>query len=261
MLVLLDALNSLNTQILYNFIVVLSLSSALFAFLLRGKANSIERVFVYYVFAVGLFELIAWLGPRFFQQSNNLPGLHLYTLVQFVLMALFFNACFKEFSSRIKLKGVIILGVSGILLNSLFIQSIYTYNSYSKTLVELFVIICSLMLLVLFIKDKEHNQEQMKPSVSFVSAVFLQSSVSIIIYMYSNEIMHMKESFQNSIWHLKMLVNYLSLFMILLGLLQILFRNKKVDKSTLISKRNSDGTVKGMFKKPSESYLGKRVHI
>lgn len=243
MLAHLDVL-SLNTQVLFNLIVILSVCCALGILVVWKKVNEVERVFGYYIVAIGFFELIAWLGPRYLNQSNNLPGLHIYTLVQFVLMALFFQACFKEFSAKFNIKWITRIGIVLIVFNSLFIQSIYTYNSYSKTLVEFFVIVSSLILFSLFIKDKTHNQKQMKPSVSFVSAIFLQSSVAIIIYMYSNEIMYMKESLRNTIWHLKLMVNYLAVAMIILGLIQIYFRESMIVSEAFISKEQDEVDLK-----------------
>ena len=214
-------------ELAHNFIVVLSVTTAIAGMYLYPYANKKEKVFIYYIIAIGFFELLAMILVALMHNGNNLPGLHVYTLFQFLLLTLFFNACFKEFSNWFKYKWILAIGTIGIIANSIFLQSIFTYNSYSKSLVELYVIVMSLTLFRLFLSDKTHEQINMKPSVSFVSAVFLQSSVSIIFYIYSNDIMEMKESLRDLIWYLRIVINYISLFMIMFGVWQIFDRGKK----------------------------------
>jgi len=209
----------------FSLIVVISIACAIASLFLWKFANSKEKIFIYYIFAIGFFELLS----RFLLailNGNNLPGLHLYTLVQFVLMTLFFNACLKELSSWFKYKWILTGGVIGIIVNSMFFQPIFTFNSYSKSLVEIYIIIMSIVLFVLFIKDKSHDQLNMKASLSFVSAVFMNSSVSFIIFMYSHEIIEMKKSLSYIIHNVRLAINYISLFLIIYGMVQIYCRNK-----------------------------------
>jgi len=209
-------------------IVVLSVSSAIASMYLYKYANEKEKVFIYYIIAIGFFEIFAKVLKRILVDGNNLPGLHLYTLFQFVLLTLFFNACLKELSDWFKYKWILAIGTIGIIANSLFVQSIFTYNSYSKSVVELYIIIMSLALFKLFLSDKTHEPINMKASVSFVSAVFLQSSVSIILYIYSNDIMEMKASLRDLLFYLRIVINYISLFMIIFGMWQIFARGKGI---------------------------------
>lgn len=213
-------------ELVHTIIVVLSVTTAIASMFLYRYANKKEKAFIYYIVAIGFFELLA-IALVWLSSGNNLPGLHLYTLFQFVLLTLFFNACFQELFDWFKYKWVLVIGTVGIIANSIFIQSIFTYNSYSKSLVELYVIIMSLTLFKLFLSDKTHEQVNMQPSVSFVSAVFLQSSVSIIFYIYSNDIMEMKDSLMDFIMALRIVINYISLFMIMFGVWQIFVRGKK----------------------------------
>lgn len=215
-------------EFLHTFIIILSVTTAITSTYLYRYANKKEKIFIYYIVAIGFFEVLAVALVWLISDGNNLPGLHLYTLFQFILLTLFFNACFKELSDRFKYKWVLAIGTVGIITNSIFVQSIFTYNSYSKSLVELYVIIMSLTLFKLLLSDKTHEQAEMKPSVSFVSAVFLQSSVSIIFYIYSNDIMNMKASLMNFIMALRIVINYISMFIIIFGLWQISTKKKVI---------------------------------
>ena len=213
-------------ELAHTIITVLSLTTAFASTFLYRYANKKEKVFIYYIVAIGFFELLAMVLVWLVSGGNNLPGLHLYTLFQFILLTLFFNECFKELSDRFRYKWVLAIGTVGIIANSIFVQSIFTYNSYSKSLVELYVILMSITLFKLFLSDRTHEQIEMKPSISFVSAVFLQSAVSIIFYISSNDIMKMKISLLNIIMILRLAINYISLLMIMFGLWQIFTRRK-----------------------------------
>ena len=209
-------------------IVVLSITASIASAYLYKYANKKEKVFIYYIISIGFFELLAILLEMVMNNGNNLPGLHLYTLFQFVILTFFFNSCLREISDWFKYKWVITIGSIGIIANSIFFQSIFTYNSYSKSAVELYIILMSLTLFTFFLRDKTHDQVNMKASVSFVSAVFLQSAVSIIFYIYSNDILEMKASLRDLIWYLRIAINYISLFMIIFGMWQIFNRKKEI---------------------------------
>jgi len=207
----------------YQIIAYTSVILAIVVYFLRHKCNKQEEVFLYYIYANGFFELLAWVCSGY----NNLPGLHLYTLVHFVVLLTFFARCLEKMKVNLPLKPILILGMILLISNSLFVQSLYSYNSYGKSLVELSVISLSVYLFVLFIKDSTHDRESMRPSVSFVSAIFLNSSVSFILYLYSNDILQMDTSLSYNIWYLKLAINYISMMMIMLGLSQIVMKRRR----------------------------------
>jgi len=211
-------------QYALDLIVVFSAATAILSIYLFKNLNAKEKLFSYYIIAIGFFEILAYVWAHYLDSNNNLPGLHAYTLVQFILLTLFFKECLEELSVNFNSKWILVIGCLGIILNSMFVQSIFTYNSYSKSLVDLYVIIVSLSLFVFFIKDKNHDQVNMNASVSFVSAVFMQSATSIIIYMFVNVIIEMKESRAKFIMDLRTLINYIALFIIVFGLWQIYTR-------------------------------------
>lgn len=214
-------------DIVYDVIIALSLICAVLSTLLISRANDRERAFIYYIIAIGFFEVLAIILNRLLKDGNNLPGLHVYTLVQFLLLTVFFHECLKELTWWFRYKWVLVLGSVAIVCNSIFVQNIFTYNSYSKSIVELYIMLICVILFALFLRDKSHDQKSMKASVSFVSAVFLQSSVSIIFYLYSKEIVAMRTEMSDIAVGLKLGVTYLSLFMILLGMWQIYDRGRR----------------------------------
>jgi hypothetical protein len=110
----------------------------------------------WYLFFNLFIEFSAHTAAHWYHQ--NLPLLHLYTLGEFWLWSIFYgfildknallNRYFYPFTGFISLLLV---------LNSVFIQSIFVYNSYAITLVQLIIILYSLSYAFYFPEEKEAN--------------------------------------------------------------------------------------------------------
>lgn len=73
--------------------------------------------------------------------SNNMPWLHLYTIMEFLTLSFFYKTLFKDsWLFRKYFWWVIPLVVLLLIGNSVFIESIYGFNSNAKTVVQLFMI-------------------------------------------------------------------------------------------------------------------------
>lgn len=80
-----------------------------------------------------------------YSHQNNLPLLHIYTMLEFILLIRYYILIFRG------RKIVPCLVAAGIIfpvfcvINFLFIQSIYTYNSYTRPLGAIILMLCSLL--------------------------------------------------------------------------------------------------------------------
>ena len=218
-------------EVAFDLIIVISIVCAALGVFLYEQANHPEKVFFLFVFAKALFEILAIVLAELIH--NNLVGLHVYTLVQFIVLSMFFGTCFNRFKVGFRTKWIIGIGTVAILLNSVFLQPVDTYNSNSKVLVELYIIIVCIGLFVLLIRKRRDVKVNMQASASFVSAVFLESSISFIYYLYSNELVEMDVFYSSIIIYIKLALNFLVLFIILFGLYQIHTR----EKSKIIASR------------------------
>jgi hypothetical protein len=76
-----------------------------------------------------------------YQYKNNMPVLHVYILLEFIIWSFFYRsilgpkAVLKRYFWQILGAGIAL-----IMLNTLFVQKIWTFSTYSKTLVQLFII-------------------------------------------------------------------------------------------------------------------------
>jgi len=213
--------------VLVNILIGLSISAAVIGVFLWRKASKVEQVFILFIVNNSIFEILSTMVIRL-GYTNNLPFVHAYTLMQFILMTIFFSECFKVLKVKINFKWLIVFGSVAIIANSIFIQSIFIYNSNSKSLVDLYVIVCSLLLFIYLIKDRKHDREELKPSVSFTASTYLASSISFVIFLFGNVIMSFEGESEiiNLVWDLRMGINFIAIFITLFGLKQLYYKNR-----------------------------------
>jgi len=212
-------------DLLINLIVLFTLLTGILAIYCLRFASEIERVYLWYLGVNGIFEIISNLIVKL-GYTNNLPILHAYTLVQFVFLTPFFAMCFRKLGINVKYMWFLFLGSAGIIVNSIFIQSIYIFNSITKTAVDFYIVITCMILFYLLIKDAVHDRQAMKPSASFISAAFMAASVSFIFFMFSNTMLEMENSDIVVIYDIRAAVYLVVIFISLIGLWQLYSREK-----------------------------------
>ena len=77
-------------NVLFDSIIFISALSSIAVILLLQKFQNVDKIFGYSILLTGLFEIIAKV-TLLFDVKNNLPGLHLYTLLDFVVISWFFK--------------------------------------------------------------------------------------------------------------------------------------------------------------------------
>lgn len=195
-------------------------------FLVKRKAfNASETAFGYYLLLNSVFEIIAWSSISVFGFSNNLPGLHLYTLLEFVFITNFAVASLQMIKG---LPAMIILTVGSLLIifNSVCVQNIYTYNSISLAGVKIYTLIISIIFFYKILSTKKYSIVNIRPSVYFYTAIFLNACTSVIWYMYSNKILILSNIMDQQLSIVKNSAATLASIIILTGLYYIVKRKE-----------------------------------
>jgi len=131
-----------------------------------------------------LIELLAILFTA--QGINNLPLLHLYTLGEFILLSIFYESIIPKRGLIKKYqKHFLILGILLILLNSIFIQSIFEFNNLAKTFVQISIISYAVLYFYNLTENKKFNALQQKSLRLINSAILIYYSGSLFIFMCS----------------------------------------------------------------------------
>lgn len=165
----------------------------------------------------------------FINSYQNLPLLHIYTLLEFIFLSLFYKDIItKEFFLTKYFNAFIIIMSVLIILNSIFLQNLYTFNSNAKTLTQVIYIGYAL---VYFFQAPFERSDLSKLLNWINSAILLYYAGSLFIFMASSAFFQLTEMYR-FFWVINALL-YL-IFQILLFVALWTFRQRTRTKSTYL---------------------------
>ncbi len=156
-----------------------------YALITFHKQTSILKVFSCFLFLSYLIQfasLMFW-----FNSKNNMPLLHLYVGIGFLMLAVFYKKVLEGFISGTLIYSLAILFLILTIINSLFIQSVYTFNSYALTLESVLLIIFSLTTYILLLNEAvKVERKAVIASVNWInSGIFIYYSSNLLIFYFS----------------------------------------------------------------------------
>ncbi len=213
--------------------IILTIGVSLVCIFLYPKFDRVEKKFAHYVILGAIFEIIAFSLVYLYKKGilqnlgmeNTLPGLHLYTLLQFIFLCIFFHRLLVRYKLTIPLYLSLAIGSVLIISNTLFIQGIYEYCSFSKVGVELFILICSVIYFLKVISTKKISRNE-KGITLFVSAVFVNAGMTILIHLFSNEMLVLDKNMSFLFWTFRAFINMSTQLIILYGVYLIAFKGE-----------------------------------
>lgn len=166
------------------YIIILSVCVAIFKFKFLKK----RYPEILYFLALGIFfEALSRQLSSY--KINNLPYLHLYTWLEFTVVGLLFQRIFQSFSIR-KIPMWFISGFSVFcIINAFFVQGINNYNSYSRSLESLLIIILCLVFYYRMFNDLSIKEPENSPDFWLVTAFFLYFTGSFVLFILSSFLM------------------------------------------------------------------------
>ena len=162
---------------------------------------------------------------------TNLPLLHLYTFLEFIIVSLFYQIILKHKKLLgIQFKHFILLGALLIIANAIFLQDIYGHNSYAKTFTNLSVITFSLLFIQDLIKGKVLSP--FKQSLSWINSGFLIYFMGIfIIFLISDYLFREEKKLLLSLWNVNIALNNILMAILLIGILKgVRIKNSALSK-------------------------------
>lgn len=152
------------------------------------------KLLLYYLLASGLINLAAIILIEF--RMKNLPLLHLYTIVEGVLILGYLRTIFINTSIK-KTLGILMLVFPLLcIINFSFFQSIYTFNTYTRPLEAILItFFCMLYLYKSGFTENWINQ----PQNWFNMGILLYFPVACVIFILSNYMVSTKLVAMNTI--------------------------------------------------------------
>lgn len=178
------------------------------------------RFLRYYLLWALLIQIAA--KVLYLQSMNNLPLLHLYTLLEFILLSLFYADILQLERSGRRSFQYFVLGISFlIILNSIFLQPLTRFNSNVKTLTQILYIGYAVYY---FFRVQSNEENGFSPIFNlFNSGILVYYAASLFIFMFSNVFLDLQGRRQ-FFWVLNSGLYLVFQLLILYGLWKILFQ-------------------------------------
>lgn len=117
---------------------------------------------------------------------NNLPLLHIYTLGEFILFSHFFRSIIVK-PSLFQKRYWYFVGIGTVLIiaNSLFIQSIFEFNTFAKSFVQITIISYCVFYFYNLLEGTNYSQRSSRSLRLLISGIIIYYSGSLFIFMFS----------------------------------------------------------------------------
>jgi len=186
------------------------------AFRKYSKLSPELKVITYYLVLSALTEILAALLAAV--NKNNLPLLHIYTILQFVLIARFYGIVLAGFVPRNLIRYSAYFFIIFSILNSLFLQTIFTNNTYARTLESLLVITFSLTLFYRIISEMRIEKLEDSPVFWINTGFLIYFSSTIFLFVMSNFILPLNKTLNVYLWGVHAFISSFHYILIAIGL-------------------------------------------
>lgn len=156
--------------------------SAVYAALLYKKLEPKLQLFSIFLFLSAVIQITALVLAL--NRINNLPLLHIYVAAGFLLLALFYKQVLESFIHPRIIWVITVLFLIYTILNSIFIESFYTFNSTALAVESVLIIILTLSTFMVLMNDivKEQRSSIIKSLNWINSGLFIYYTSSLIIF-------------------------------------------------------------------------------
>ncbi len=165
-----------------------------------------------------MLSVITQAGSLFLwtKSINNLPLLHVFTVLEFFLLFAYYSFQSKPLLTRFWFYLILVLFLSFALLDAFVLENLHSFNIYTRSLEAFIFIGCSVHWFIrsLTIDSKVILPEQ--NALKYMNAgFFIYFSGSLILFAFSNYINHLGRPLLMNIWTLHtllLIVLYLFIF-------------------------------------------------
>lgn len=151
--------------------------------------------------------------------KNNVPIVHLYTLLEFNVIALFYLVYFRGFYGRLLVPGMMLIFTVLVVLNSVFLQPLFSYNTYARSLEGVLVIALSLLGYYKLLAELPTKRLDQSPIFWINTGLLLYFAGNLFFFVLGNALLkEPNQSFSLMAWGLSTLLMVLMHLFISVGL-------------------------------------------
>jgi hypothetical protein len=143
------------------------------------------KLMLLYLIISALFTGIALVVGRYYHK-NNMPSMHLFTVFEFVILVAYYKKIPGAGRKNSFYYLLILLFVLLCIANAIFFQSMYTYNSYTKSVEAIVCILFAMNYFAAIAADTTSKKIITQPDFYFNAGFFLYFSGAFILFVFSN---------------------------------------------------------------------------
>ena len=164
----------------------------------RHLGRSLKIITIYTLVSI-ISAIISYLVTRIFK--NNLPMFHIQTIIEYIFIYLFYREELKENESISKfIKFSFFPVMLFLLINSIFIQKLTEFNSNSRSLQELVVIVYVLIWFYKIMTEMNIKKLEEEPAFWINAGFLVYFSATVLLFFFSNYLLHFRQDLNLYIW-------------------------------------------------------------
>jgi hypothetical protein len=183
-------------------IVPLSILLPIFFGIYQYKLLSAQAKYILlYLFVSGAINNTATVMAKVYH-SNNLPLTHLLAVMEFIVLAMFYQRLLYKRKATLAFRLLPLVFFMACVVNALFFQSIFTFNSYSRSLGALIIMLMAINYFAKITAAQSDQKVTVLPDFWFNTAIFLYFSGAFMLFVFSNFILGESRNNFDIIWNI-----------------------------------------------------------
>lgn len=174
------------------------------------------KVLGLHLLVVAIFSSVAVLLST--TGRNNLPLLHIYTICEFIMISWFYSIVLRGYLPSKVLAWIAVIFTVFALLNSIFLQSWYTFNTIPRSIEGLLVILLSLVCYYRMLSEMKIRKMERSPIFWINTGFLFYFSGALFLFMLSNYILPLNHQLNIFIWTIHACFSIMLYLFIFLGL-------------------------------------------
>jgi hypothetical protein len=171
---------------------------------LKDRSKELKPLIVYLALSLFINTLGFWLWSR---SINNLPVLHIYTVLEFYALMWFYIVVFNNVTIKKIILLVSIAFTLFAIIDSWLLESIFTFNTIGRSAEAFIIIIACLTYFIKMISTDVIGSELNLRRIKYInSGIFIYFSGSIALFTFSNEINALAKQLILNIWSIHTLL-------------------------------------------------------
>jgi len=191
-----------NLSLISSFIVIVPLLLAVFKL---KRLIEIQTKLLYLLIIILIVEAIS--SILWNQKINNLPLYHFYTAIEFLLIANIYMTALSGIFSRLFFLIISVVFTVFAVVNTIFFQDLYTFNSNVTSVLGVLVIFFAMSYFYALLKEMKYRALETNPMFWINSGFLIYFSSNLILFYINNSLF--KESTEASylVWGLHAIIN------------------------------------------------------